>query len=50
MEMVIAEHLFILEAIERGDGTAARLAVLAHLGAVILDIDQMKLENPDYFV
>ncbi|WP_448951427.1 GntR family transcriptional regulator [Labrys neptuniae] len=50
MQHVVAEHGVIRDAIARRDVEAASTAMRAHLGAVVPDIDRLRLDYPDYFV
>lgn len=49
MSTVIAEHRQIRDAIAVHDAQAARETMLRHLGAVIPDIEELRLRHPDYF-
>jgi DNA-binding GntR family transcriptional regulator len=50
MEMVIREHLIILDAMRKRDGKAAEAAMRKHLGMLLPDLVNMQAQNPDYFV
>jgi DNA-binding FadR family transcriptional regulator len=50
MDKVIEEHRIIVDAIRRGDASGAREAVIAHVAAVLPDIDGMRRNHPDYFI
>jgi GntR family transcriptional regulator, rspAB operon transcriptional repressor len=50
MDQVIAEHLTVRDAVARGDGRAARAAMAEHLGKVILDVERLSRDHPEYFI
>lgn len=50
MEMVIREHLAIVDEIRRHDGLAAEAAMRRHLGTLLPDLVHLKVNHPDYFV
>jgi DNA-binding GntR family transcriptional regulator len=50
MEMVIREHLSIVDAIRRQDAAAARSAMRQHLGTLLPDLLHLQAKHPDYFV
>jgi DNA-binding GntR family transcriptional regulator len=50
MDMVIREHLAILDAIRRHDAPAAEAAMRQHLGTLLPDLVHLKARHPDYFV
>ncbi|HXW19719.1 MAG TPA: GntR family transcriptional regulator [Roseiarcus sp.] len=50
MNKVIGEHLIIRSAIAEHDQASARAAMSEHLNAVILDVDRLRRQNPDFFV
>ncbi len=47
---VIEEHEEILAALEAKDAAAAEKAVRGHLGKSLMIIDEIKLQNPTYFL
>jgi DNA-binding GntR family transcriptional regulator len=49
MDMVIAEHAIIRDAIADRNLAAARAAMMVHLSAVIPDIDRLLERYPEYF-
>ncbi|MBC8129454.1 MAG: GntR family transcriptional regulator [Rhizobiaceae bacterium] len=49
MEHVIGEHRAIRAAIVAGEASVAHAAMDAHLGAVIPDVDALRLSYPGYF-
>jgi DNA-binding GntR family transcriptional regulator len=49
MDLVIAEHVIIRDAIAARDPAAARAAMMIHLSAVIPDIGLLVEQYPDYF-
>lgn len=49
MAMVMREHLLIIDAIRRHDGSAAEVAMRQHLGTLLPDLLRLQAENPDYF-
>ncbi|MCA3649102.1 MAG: GntR family transcriptional regulator [Methylobacterium sp.] len=50
MARVILEHQRILGAIMDGDEAGARQALTRHLETVLPDLEELRRENPDYFV
>lgn len=50
MDQVMAEHATIRDAIAAGDAEAAKMAMEAHVSAVIPDVDELKGRFPNYFV
>jgi GntR family transcriptional regulator, rspAB operon transcriptional repressor len=50
MNKVIGEHLVIRSAIAEHDQALARAAMSEHLNAVILDVDHLRRQNPDFFI
>ncbi|KAB0678834.1 GntR family transcriptional regulator [Aureimonas leprariae] len=50
MDQVIAEHLTVRDAIARGDAASAKAAMADHLGKVILDVERLSCDHPEYFV
>jgi DNA-binding GntR family transcriptional regulator len=50
MEMVIREHLSIVDAVRRKDGPAAQAAMRKHLGTLLPDLVHLRTTHPDYFV
>lgn len=49
MAMVIREHLSIVDAVRRQDGTAAQAAMRKHLGTLLPDLVYLRDKHPDYF-
>lgn len=49
MEMVIREHLTIVDAVRKGDAAAAQTAMRAHLGTLLPDLVHLRAQHPDYF-
>jgi DNA-binding GntR family transcriptional regulator len=49
MEMVIREHLSIVDAVRKGDAAAAQVAMRAHLGTLLPDLVHLREKHPDYF-
>lgn len=49
MEMVIREHLSIVDAVRRHDGPAAQAAMRRHLGTLLPDLVHLRQTHPDYF-
>ena len=49
MDHVIDEHRTVRDAIARHDAAAARTAMMEHLGAVIVDIEELVERRPEYF-
>lgn len=49
MNRVIGEHLVIRDAIARHDVASACAAMREHLSKVILDLDLLRRQNPDFF-
>lgn len=49
MDTVIEEHAVIRDAIASHDAAAAKSAMMHHLGAVIPDVQELRLLYPDYF-
>jgi len=49
MDTVIEEHILIRNAIAAHDAAAAKAAMMHHLGAVIPDVQELRLLYPDYF-
>ncbi|WP_250940097.1 GntR family transcriptional regulator [Allorhizobium sonneratiae] len=49
METVIQEHVTIRDALAAHDANGAREAMLHHLEAVILDVEELRQSYPDYF-
>lgn len=50
MEMVIGEHLKILDAIRRQDEAAIRAAIAQHLHTILPDLERLTRDYPDYFI
>jgi len=50
MDMIVAEHAAVLEAIERGDANAAVAAMNTHLNKLQIDIATFRDLWPDYFL
>jgi DNA-binding GntR family transcriptional regulator len=50
MNKVIAEHLVIRDAVADHDVAAAGAAMREHLSKVILDLDRLQRQNPEFFV
>lgn len=50
MEMVITEHLRIIDAMRRGDETGVRQAIAIHVGTILPDLEQLVQDYPDYFI
>lgn len=50
MEMVIREHLAIVDAIRRHDAPAAEAAMRQHLGTLLPDLVHLQASYPEYFV
>lgn len=50
MEMVIREHLAIVDEVRRHDAPAAIAAMRQHLGTLLPDLVHLQASNPDYFV
>ena len=49
MNKVIGEHMVIRDAIARHDVASAGAAMREHLSKVILDLDLLRRQNPDFF-
>src|SRR5262249_6671556 len=49
MNKVIGEHLIIRDAVVRHDVASAGAAMREHLSKVILDLDLLRRQNPDFF-
>jgi GntR family transcriptional regulator, rspAB operon transcriptional repressor len=50
MDMVIAEHLKIVDAMRRGDEPGVRQAIASHVGTILPDLEQLVQDYPDYFI
>lgn len=50
MDMVISEHLKIVDAMRRGDEPGVRLAIAAHVGTILPDLERLVQEYPDFFI
>jgi GntR family transcriptional regulator, rspAB operon transcriptional repressor len=50
MEMVIAEHLRIVDAMRRGDEIGVRQAIALHVGTILPDLERLVRDYPDYFI
>lgn len=50
MEMVIAEHLRIVDAMRRGDEIGVRHAIALHVGTILPDLERLVRDYPDYFI
>jgi DNA-binding GntR family transcriptional regulator len=50
MEMVIREHLSILDAVRKGRASEAAAAMRTHLGTLLPDLVHLQAKHPDYFV
>lgn len=50
MEMVIREHLSIVDAIRRHDGAGAQAAMRKHLGTLLPDLVHLRKAHPAYFI
>jgi DNA-binding GntR family transcriptional regulator len=50
MEMVIREHLSIVDAIRRQDPPAAQAAMRKHLGTLLPDLVHLRQAHPGYFI
>ncbi len=49
MEKIVRDHTAILDAIDKGEPTAATQAVREHLSGTIVSVGQMRETYPDYF-
>ena len=50
MNKVIGEHLVVRNAVVHHDVASAAAAMREHLSKVILDLDRLRRQNPDFFI
>lgn len=50
MDMVITEHLKIVDAMRRGDEPGVRKAIAVHVGTILPDLERLVRDYPDYFI